>query len=531
MEAMKVMTKVERKPINKVELNDRSIEKLKVADFDFTYIAKDGSIKTRDRITIPLKADKKTSLKGLKLTIHRSTGSKIFMVNYKFQGKSKFLVLGKFSLGIFGIKQVEELLFPIVKDHTNESGHWIKDPQITRRNETRVITKENVKELERKTINEVITEFYKSDFPRATRPGNLRARSMKDHSLYLIGHNWRVKHMSFVDVRGSATLKLTPNWHKRTARPESIEDLFKRYPPGTGLIKNEYKAKSIYDSPIGKTYIDELEREDIEDYLAIKSSYGVRKGIIASIKIIWFFAKSKRWTVRGKTDPTSKVVNKRSAESKSKGSIHNEGIFDQDETHRILGACDQIKEQYPFQAESLKFMCLTGQRKEQILKLKTNDIDMVNKIIIFPATITKKGKKEELAITPERAEVLIELGKQREKHGEKFKFIPWLFPSVKCNKKRLIEPGYQQSDYTRIKDNKHAWEAVKKIANVGGARKLFRKTWSTEAKKQLGDEAISVTGHDQLATLDRFYNKSKRAKMISDSEKVSSFYQYKKLQK
>ena len=72
-----------------------------------------------------------------------------------------------------------------------------------------------------------------------------------------------------------------------------------------------------------------LEREDIEDYLAIKSSYGVRKGIIASIKIIWFFAKSKRWTLRGKTDPTSKVVNKRSAESKSKGSIHNDGVFDQ----------------------------------------------------------------------------------------------------------------------------------------------------------------------------------------------------------
>ena len=74
-------------------------------------------------------------------------------------------------------------------------------------------------------------------------------------------------------------------------------------------------------------------------------------------------------------------------------------------------------------------------------------------------------------------------------------------------------------------------EAVKKITKVGGARKLFRKTWSTEARIKLGEEAISVTGHDQLATLDKFYNKSKRSKMISDSEKVSSFYQYKKLQK
>ena len=72
---------------------------------------------------------------------------------------------------------------------------------------------------------------------------------------------------------------------------------------------------------------------------------------------------------------------------------------------------------------------------------------------------------------------------------------------------------------------------MKEIANVGGARKLFRKTWSTEAKVKLGDEAISVTGHDQLATLDKFYNKSKRSKMIADSTKVSKFFNYKKLQK
>ena len=531
MEAMKVVTKVERKPIMKVELNDRAIEKLKVADFNFTYVAKDGSTKTKDRIILPIKTNKKTSLKGLKLTIHRSTGSKIFMIKYKFQRKTKTLILGKFSLGTFGIKQVEELLFPIVKAHTNERGHWIKDPQITKLNKTRVITKANVKTLERKTINETIIEFYKSEFPRATRSGNLRARSMKDHSLYLIGHNWRVKHMSFVDVKGAATLKLIPNWHKRTARPEGIDELFKKYPPGTGHIKNIYNAKSIYDSPIGKTYMDELEREDIEDYIAIKSSYGVRKGIIASIKILWFFAKSKRWTLRGKTDPTSKVVNKRSTESKSKGSIHNEGVFDQDETHRILQACDQLKDQYPFQAESLKFMVICGQRREQILKLKVMDVDMDNRVVVFPASITKKGKKEEVAITPELANVLIELGKQREKQGHQYNFIPWLFPSVRCNKKRLLDAGYQQSDYTRIKDNKHCWNSVKELAKVGGARKLFRKTWSTEAKIKLGNEAISVTGHDQLATLDKFYNKSKRPKMISDSEKVSQFYQYKKLQK
>ena len=515
---------------NEINFTDKAIANVRHADIIFTYTNKEGQVKTRAFTDIPFKNLKHTRLKGSKLRVFRNGGI-YFIVRYWYQKKHKTLTLGEYLPGVFSKKEVEAKLYEITETHLNDKGHWIKDPLITENNKTRVVTKEHVKELERKTINETIIEFYKSEFPRATRPGNLRARSMKDHSLYLIGHNWRAKHMSFVDVKGSATLKLTPNWHKRTARPESIDELFKRYPPGTGLIKNEFKARSIYDSPIGKTYIDELEREDIEDYLAIKSSYGVRKGIIASIKILWFFAKSKRWTLRGKTDPTSKVVNKRSAESKSKGSIHNEGIFDQDETHRILQACDQLKDQYPFQAESLKFMVICGQRREQILKLKVMDVDMDNRVVVFPASITKKGKKEEVAITPELANVLIELGKQREKQGHQYNFIPWLFPSVRCNKKRLLDAGYQQSDYTRIKDNKHCWNSVKELAKVGGARKLFRKTWSTEAKIKLGNEAISVTGHDQLATLDKFYNKSKRPKMISDSEKVSQFYQYKKLQK
>ena len=94
------------------------------------------------------------------------------------------------------------------------------------------------------------------------------------------------------------------------------------------------------------------------------------------------------------------MVNKRSAESKSKGSIHNDGVFDQAETHRILEACDLIKDQYPFQAESLKFMAICGQRREHILKLKVSDVVMDKRVVIFPATITKKGKKEEVAITP-----------------------------------------------------------------------------------------------------------------------------------
>ena len=515
-----------------IKFTDRALSDLRHSHYEFTYVAKDGSTKARKYIEISFQDLRHTRLKGLKITLFRNGGI-YFGLSYWFNGKSKRLPLGEYIPGVFGKKEVEAKLYELTDTHLNDKGHWEKDPLITEHNKTRVIAQDQVQERARKTINEVIIDCLKANLPRGKRDGNLRARSMGDMARYLIGYNWRLKHMSFVDVKGSGTIKLKPNYHKRTKRPESIDELFKKYPPGTGNINSEklnpLKNKSLYDSPLGKTYIDQLDDEAIEDYLGTKSSYGTKKGIVASLKIIWYFAKSKRWT-KG-TDPTLTIVLKKPTESKNKGSIHNEGVFDQEEIHKILEACDLTKDQYPFQAESLKFMIMCGQRREQILKLKVSDIDMDNKVIIFPGAITKKGKREEVAITPELADVLIELGKQREKQGEKFKFIPWLFPSVKCNKKRLLEAGYQQSDYTRIKDNKHAWEAVKRISKVGGARKLFRKTWSTEAKKRLGNEANSVTGHDQLATLDRFYNKSKRAKMITDSEKVSSFYQYKKLQK
>ena len=134
----------------KLELNDKAIEKLKVADFEFTYIAKDGSTKSKDRIHIPFKVAKKSTLKGLKLTLHKNTSRKNFCLKYWFKRKSKYYTLGKFVPGIYGIKQVEEELFPIVKEHTDKKGHWIKDPLITQKDKTRVITDTQFTESKKK---------------------------------------------------------------------------------------------------------------------------------------------------------------------------------------------------------------------------------------------------------------------------------------------------------------------------------------------------------------------------------------------
>ena len=82
------------------ELNDRAIEKIKIADFNFTYI--DGNkAKTRDRIHIPFKIAKKSILKGLNLILHKNSSRKNFCLKYWFNGRSKVLTLGKFVPGFY----------------------------------------------------------------------------------------------------------------------------------------------------------------------------------------------------------------------------------------------------------------------------------------------------------------------------------------------------------------------------------------------------------------------------------------------
>ena len=127
------------KTITTIKFTDNSIDKIKFDELVFSY-EKNGKMIFRDRVWLPFEVGKKSSLKGLKLCVHKSTRNKYFMVQYWFERKTKMLSLGKYVPGIFGTKQCEEKLFSIVKDHTNEKGVWIKDPVITERDKTRVIT-------------------------------------------------------------------------------------------------------------------------------------------------------------------------------------------------------------------------------------------------------------------------------------------------------------------------------------------------------------------------------------------------------
>ena len=181
-----------------IKFTDKALAELKHSQFDFTYITKDGSTKSHKQIDIPFSGLRHTRLKGLKLRLFRNGGI-FFQLQYWFNKKSKRHPLGEYIPGIFGKKEVEDKLYKLTGTHLDDIGQWIKDPAITERDSTRIITDTQFKNSQKKTLNEIIIACCKANLPKGKRAGTLRADSAQDLSRYMLGYNWRHKHLVFRD--------------------------------------------------------------------------------------------------------------------------------------------------------------------------------------------------------------------------------------------------------------------------------------------------------------------------------------------
>jgi len=239
----------------------------------------------------PLDVPRDSHLKGLRLRHSRSTRKKDFILGFWFNGKQHEHTLGTFNVKKFDTKKVNDKLYKIVKEHTNDKGLWIKNPKITEKEGERTTVKRQIDEHKKKTVRETIEEFCEAGFPRGTRDGKLTARSISKVCRYLIGYNWRTKHLKFLDDdEGNGYVDFVPNYHKRTAKPLGWKDLFKKFPPGDSkyFIKKKYAnpfgSISLYDDDTyGKTLIEDFTRERIKKYLKKYKRYGSKKNLLASL--------------------------------------------------------------------------------------------------------------------------------------------------------------------------------------------------------------------------------------------------------
>ena len=84
----------------------------------------------------------------------------------------------------------------------------------------------------------------------------------QDHIKFLIGYNWRSQHLVYSEDHTGSGNNVTTTKEK-AREPEDWDDLFKKFPAGHGIIKaphylNKNDERSVYDSAIGQTKIDEL---------------------------------------------------------------------------------------------------------------------------------------------------------------------------------------------------------------------------------------------------------------------------------
>ena len=513
----------------KLKFTDYAIERY-TADF----INSKG--KNKKQTVIPFDISKNTSLKGLKLAQYQKTKKKVFVLQFWINGKSESVYLGEFRPGIFGVSECESKVFEIVKEHTNDKGHWIKNPKQTILDSKTKISKANIIESQKLSIREVIERICIEGFPKAKKVGNLSAHSIKSLVKYFIGYNWRSRHLIYTEnLKGHGKVSFKANTHRRTVKPEDWADLFKKFPPGHGMIKdkrfNPLLEVSLYDSDLGKLVIDELNEGIIRKYVDIsKRAFGTKENLLDAISTLWNYSLSN--SLFGDVPPKiefKNIVFKKPEQSNYVGAKYNNLRFSDNEMPIIFNALMERRDQYPFQAEALLFLQFTGRRVPETLKTKPGAINKERGVIILNYGTTKGRKEEFVDITPPIKLVLDSLEYQLKKpEFQKYRFVDWLFPTTRINSQRLHEDSYVRSEATRLKSLRGCWDNVIKETGIIGSPKMFRKTFSSIAKLTLGtsSKARALTGHEQDSTLDVHYDKTSRETAKEYAHQVAEVFNF-----
>ena len=499
---------------------DHAIERFKPSAFDWK--TKDG--KDRDRQYF--KFEGATKIKGLRLVIYKSTSKKFFQLVYttkKPEGKyvSLHTTIGEFVPGKFGVKQARDKVLEILKDHTNDKGRWIKDPKKTLKDKDNKVYEAEAIKLEKKSIREVIEDIVKDEFPGIENPGNLVASSHITHRLPMFGYNKRTLLMYHAnDADGSGRIYYKGNKYYGIAQPANAEDLFKKFPSGVGIIttkklskyKNRTSEISLYDHELSKHLIEHLEPQHIRDYINEKErSYSVKRVIKRMFTYIWSYAVEKGYLPGDKLIPTKNIIIKRPTKITNKGAQYNNKRFTEQQLEAIwLNLIQKRQEKFPFSSMALCLYLVTGVREETLLLIKKENIQ--KDFIILPGAIVRKSRKEhKIVITPPVRWILDNIqNKLNEKKYQKYKFVPWLFPSTKTKSKSLLDPEYVNTHGTRLKDTRGCWLAVMKDLGLEGAKKMLRKSFISMSKVVLKDsfKVMFLSGHTKEATIDIHYNKS-----------------------
>ena len=508
-------------------------------------IAKWKPKEDRDRVGFPLS----TQTKAVKIIYRKKTKQKYWEVTYHLNKKKLTMSLGPFIPEVKGTEYLIKEISELRKKHMDiQKTHWLTDPRVSiKEKNEKVINEEKERQKalliaeEKKralvSVNTVIESLCIAGFPKAKiKDEFLSAVSIRTHVNKLIGNNKRTEHLSFgEDQEGNGKIFFKPDG------PQSFPELFKKYPPGEGIVKSRTDEVSLYDTDTGRRPIRELSNVVIDHYLRSKErSQGQQENILLAFQCLWTWAcKMKIFGEDVPNNPTSRRDNRiiimKSRHSRAPGRSYNDKIFKRKHIPILIKGFEKLSPKFPFQAEALNMSCCSGRRGEEIRKIR---YDMITKdsegnpIILLPGGITKMRKPAIINITGSIKLILDRLKEMLEGPYKAYRFVPYLFPTTRINKYLLSEHTYLNSDHTRIKNWDGCWRAVEQLTGIKGSPKMFRKTKATydeiELRKRYGKEkgqeyAIALSDHDDVATAEKSYWKmsDERRKELADiSDKI-----------
>ncbi len=497
----------------KVAWRDSAIDKLKITHS-----------KLKGRVDVPCAVT--GNLKGAYIRWNTKTDSKTFIIKGKIGSKNFTHKIGAYQLGSFGTYEAEQYVNDLVKTHKDRTGQWTQNPNKEN------VDKDIIKASQELTIRECIVRVSEAGYPRILVDGSIALQSIRDYSRLLMGYNKRREHLKFSeDDEGCGVLELTHGmtWSR----------LFKKYPAYKECYDDN--RRSLYDSQLGALGIDKLTPKIVQNYCNKGKTYGARVNTLKAFQYLW--RASNKLNLLGDEDvldPTRKkyggVTITKSRKILFKGHRYTNMKFKESQLEKLIDGCMELRDEHPFQIEAIMFMLYTFRRQIETTKIDYGCVgrygDQLKKnVITMPYNITKSRVEEYVVITTGVQKVLDSLSYQRSKpEYKKYKHIKWLFPNPHISTLNCGDVEYCQSDKARCKYLETAWKKLTSLTGIDGQKKLFRKSGGTISKRTLGStgKARALTGHQQDATLDRFYDKTDIDETIEYAQEVAKVYQFKK---
>ena len=499
---------------------------------------------------------KGSSLKGLMLTFSRKTESKKFLLGLWFNNRNEYYIIGSYPN--IRCKDVEKICLELADRHQDHRGLWIKNPNQTKADEKRLIEKPDTTVTAGKTINETIEDCCKGGFEKDYKLGNRTSKSCKTWFRCMAGYNNRQSLMEFQDDDdGCAVVTFIPNKHLRVAAPKDWDGLFRKFPPGRGMLnkdrvyynrrkKKTYtipasKNKSIYDSDLGKSLIEDLKPGDVENWLKDLSSYSIKEDYLKVFITLWIWARKKGWlgTNAGECPISLETVYIKK-EQKKEDPYKDVAIEDPKILDIFWESCEELSEKFPWKAELHQFLLLTTLRKTEAKKYKKEFINWKNMKLLIPKGLSKtRRKNKEIPITPELEILLLnifDIGNRPGLGFYKMKDHPWLFGTRKWNEKRYFNKEFKQSHKAHLGGDENYIPVLRELMrqkagdpNLIYAPKVLRKTYITlsqQIHKGRSDITAEMSRHENLEVLQSNYNKPGIETKRAWASKVSEVFKF-----